>query len=201
MSNKKQNSPLVQSVLALDQHLSELERVGDKINSTDMTTDVDMEHMQKLLTRFAECGKGVSEQVMNLSRLLNEARQRAEDVSRNVSIQIERLNVRTTEQNEKMERFRLLGERVRELNAAISEFRRPKGQSLTEEDRAKLAASIPAFDAELSVLIEELLALGQSARDSRMKSLQKNAESLAQTLQSVRKKLVDWGPPEGGLPN
>jgi len=37
MSNKnKRGSPLVRSVLALDSYLSDLERVGTKINGTDM---------------------------------------------------------------------------------------------------------------------------------------------------------------------
>ena len=61
MSNKiKRDSPLVKSVMALDAHLNELERVGTKINSTDMTSDFDFDYIQKLMTRFAECGQGVS---------------------------------------------------------------------------------------------------------------------------------------------
>ncbi len=57
MSNKsKRDSPLVQSVLALDSYLSELERVGTKINGTDMSADFDGEYIQKLITRFTECG-------------------------------------------------------------------------------------------------------------------------------------------------
>ena len=106
MSNKaKQDSALVKSVLALDGHLSELERVGTKINSTDMTSDFDVEYIQKLMTRFAECGKGVSDEVSNLSTHLQEARARAEAVAQGVSGQAEVLNNRRSEQNEKLEKF------------------------------------------------------------------------------------------------
>src|SRR5438045_2901319 len=79
------DSPLVKSVLALDSYLAELERVGGKINSTDMASHFDVEHIQKLMTRFAECGKGISEQVVNFSAQLQEAQRRAETVAQGVS--------------------------------------------------------------------------------------------------------------------
>src|SRR5438128_9573312 len=123
MSNKsKRDSPLVKSVLALDNYLTELERVGTRINSTDMTFDFDPEYIQKLMTRFAECGQGVSEEVTNLSTQLQEAQARAEAVAQGVSRQAELLNIRRNEQNEKLEQFRILGEKVRDMNSVISQF-------------------------------------------------------------------------------
>jgi chromosome segregation ATPase len=195
MTNKiNRDSPLVKSVLALDNHLVELERVGTKINSTDMTSDFDLEYIHKLMTRFAECGQGISEEVTNLSTQLQEAQARAEAVAQGVSKQAELLNIRRNEQDAKLEEFRVLGEKVRDLNAVISQFRPPQGDALTNEDRAKLASNVPAFDAQLAALIEELQNLRSSARDSRMKALEKNAESLAQSLQAARKKLRDLNP-------
>jgi oligoendopeptidase F len=194
MSNKaKRDSLLVKAVLALDDQLTELERVGTKINSTDMTSDFDPEFIQKLMTRFAECGKGISEEVTNLSARLQEAQERAQAVAQGVSRQAELFSVRRKEENEKLEEFRILGEKVRDLNAAIGQFRRPRGEGMTAEDRAKLTSNIPAVEAQVADLIDELQKLRQSARNSRMKSLEKNAESLTQTLQAVRKKLADLG--------
>lgn len=183
MSNKnKDQSPLVKSVLALDNYLSELERVGTKINSTDMTSDFDIEFVHKLMTRFAECGQGISEEVTNLSRHLQEAQARAETIAQGVSQQAGRFQERRKEQDEKLDQFRVLGERVRELNAAIGEFRRT-------EDRTKLAANLPPLQTQVTSLIDDLQKLRQSARDSRMRALEKNAESLVQTLQAVHQKL------------
>ena len=195
MSNKsKQDSALVKCVLALDNYLSELERVGSKINSTDLTSDFDVEHIQNLMNLFAECGQGVTEEVANLSTQLQEARARAEAVAHGVAGHAELWNVRKNEQNEKLQRFRILGEKVRELNATIGQFKRPQGEGLTNEDREKLTCNIPALEAQLALLIEELEDLRKSARDSRMKTLEKNAESLAQSLQAVRKKLRGLSP-------
>jgi len=197
MSDKiKRDSPLVKCVLSLDEHLAELERVGTRINSTDMTAAIDVELIQKLMARFAECGQGISTEVANLSARLQEAQASAEIVARGVSAQAELFASRRNEHNEKLERFGFLGERVRDLNAAIGQFRPPQGQSLTAEDRGKLRSSLPAFEAKLSELIEELQDLRQSARDSNMKSLEKNAESLAQTLENARRKLSLLSKPE-----
>jgi hypothetical protein len=114
-----------------------------------MTSDFDVEYIQKLMTRFAECGQSVSEEVTHLSTQLHEARARAEAVAQGVSGQAELFNNRRNEQNEKLEKFRILGDKVRELTAAISQFRRPHRQGLTDEDRAKLTANIPALEAQL----------------------------------------------------
>src|SRR5438128_9389895 len=101
MSNKSiPDSPLVKYVLVLDSYLTELERVGTKINSTDMTSDFDVEYIQKLMTRFAECGQDVSEEVTTLSTQLQEAQARAEAVAQGVPSQAELFNRRRNEQNE-----------------------------------------------------------------------------------------------------
>jgi chromosome segregation ATPase len=181
MSNKaKRESPLVQAVLALDEHLAELERIGMKINSTDMNDDIDVEFIQKLMGKFAECGQGIATEVANFSTHLQEAQIRSQAIADGVGRQAELFKVRRDEQNEKLEQFRVLGEKVRDLNAEISRFR---------DDRAQLVANIPHLETQLSVLIDELNNLRQSARGSRMKALEKSAESLSQTLQAVRKKL------------
>jgi chromosome segregation ATPase len=202
MSKKlNRDSPLVKSVLALDGYLAELERIGTKINSTDMTSNFDVEYIQKLMARFAECGQGVSGEVTNLSTQLQEAQTRAEAVAQGVSRQAELLDKRRNEQDEKLEEFRILGERVRELNSVISRFRRPDGEGLTEQDRAELKSSVPTFQTHLAVLIEQLQKLQKSAKELRMKTLEKNAESLVQTLQAVRKKLDLLSPPAADGPN
>jgi chromosome segregation ATPase len=166
-----------------------LDRVGTKINSTDMTGDFDTEYIEKLMARFAECGQGVAGEVANLSTQLREAQVRAQAVAQQVTSQAELLGKRRAELNAKLEEFRVLGEKVRDLNEAISPFRRQQGEALTAEDRAKLASNIPEFEARLSAVIEELQNFRKSARDSRMRALERNAESLVQTLEAARKKL------------
>jgi uncharacterized phage infection (PIP) family protein YhgE len=188
----KRDSPLVDAVLALQNYLDELSRIGNKINSTDMTGDVDVEHVQKLMARFAECGRGVSEEVQNLSKELHHAQNSAEVIAEGVSRQAEVFKTRTIEQRAQFEKFEALGEKVRALNATMSEFRRPAGQGFSDDERSRISAKIPTFEQELVVLIAELQDLRDAARTSQMKKLEKDAESLAQTLQAVHAKLRDF---------
>jgi hypothetical protein len=176
----RKESPLVKSVLALDNHLSELERVGTKINSTDMTADFDVEFVQRLMTRFAECGQGASSEAANLFAQLQEVQTRAESIAQGVGRQAELFKARRKEHNDRMEEFRILGEKVRDLNTGIGQFR---------DDPTEFKARIPALEAQLIGLLEDLDKLRLSARDSRMRTLAKHAESLAQALQSAHKKL------------
>lgn len=190
MANKNQNdTPLVASVLALQNYLDELERVGARINSTDMTSDIDVEHVQKLLAHFAECGQGLSGELNNLSTQLVQARTRAEAVAEAVSRQADAFNIRRQELNEQFEKFRLLGEKVRQLNSAISQSLKTPGNGSPDPDSSILRSNIPDLEHQLTVLIGDLQELRSSARSARMKSLEKDAESLAQTLQAVQVKL------------
>jgi capsule polysaccharide export protein KpsE/RkpR len=185
----KRDSPLVASVLALQNHLDELERIGSKINATDMNAEVDVEYIRKLMSHFAECGQRVSEEVANLSTQLHQAQTSAQRIAEGVSRQAEAFKARSDEQNEQLEKFRILGERVRELNSSLSQFRRSHENGHAEQDRSVLASSIQSLERELVVLIKDLQELRNSARSSRMRQLEKESESLAQTLQAVHEKL------------
>lgn len=177
MNKPNQDSPLVAAVLALQETLNEFERVGQKITMADLTADVDVEYIQKLMARFSESGERISQEVANLSIHLQEARTRAEAVTENVSRQAQVFERRRNEIGKRLEQFRLIGERIRELNLTIR-------QSENAE-----TSDISALRGQLGSLIEEFQALKESARDSRMKALEKDAESLGQSLQALQARL------------
>ena len=172
----KHDSPLVTSVLRLDNHLAELERIGGKITSMGPGSDADIEHMQKLLSLFAECGEEISEEVKNLSSHLQQAQVRAEAVAREVSQQANALKARRDEQQQYLERLRRLGERVHELNATLTGDGKPKPE-------------ISVIEEQLTTLIGELRDLRSAAQTSRMNSLERTAETLAQSLQALQVRL------------
>jgi hypothetical protein len=183
MSNKaKRDTPMVHAVLALQEHLNELERIGTKINAADLTGELDADHIQKLLVRFAECGQGISDEITNFSVHLQEARAHAEVVAQGVSSQAEIFRTRREEQNAKMDQFNQLGERVQQLNASISRFKDPENQN---------SGGFGEYADQLAAIIKDLHELRDSARDSRMKSLEKKAQSLAQSLEAAHAKLRD----------
>lgn len=192
----KIESPLVRSVLALDSHLMELERVGERIIEARMKSEFDFEQVRKLMVRFAEYGEGISKEIGELSQHLNEARTRAESVAKAVSDKAELLKERTGAENDKYDQFRLLSEKVRDLNGRIGVLRPSKDANPSPAERLKLTEQLKAFEGEIEKLINEAEDIRRQAHEAKMKDLQSDADSLAQTLQAVQRKLksLDGGP-------
>lgn len=187
---EKTPSPLVKSVTALDAHFSELERLGNKINSLDMKSEFELAQAQKLMARFAECGNEVSAEVMNLSNYLSEARVKADALAQGVAEKASLLSSRKVNEAEKLEEFRQLGEKVRALVNDMHRLKRPEDAILSDEDRTQLAHDLAEFEKQLNPLIEQAQALRKEAHLARMKMLEQNADALAQTLLSARQKIT-----------
>ncbi|MNK82652.1 hypothetical protein D3C87_1024330 [compost metagenome] len=190
MTNKIKNpSPLVQAVLNLDNYLSEIVRLGVKIESMDLKSDFDYEQAQKLMNRFTECGQGVSEEVLNLSANLNEARAQAEAAAQVVAMRAEQLQVRQNVHQKKMDDFRSLGEKVRDLTLSLNDLKRPEGENLSEQEQAQVSVRLSDFQMKLQPLIEEARTLRKDAQGSKLKTLEQGADSLVQSLSAIGRKL------------
>ena len=113
-------SPLVESVMALDEHFAGLERIGEKIRSMPLKTETDQEQMRKMLTKFAEYGAGVSDEVSKLSFNLTEARKRAEVIATEVAGRAEELNGLSDTQQEVWNRLRSVTSKLQFINQPIS---------------------------------------------------------------------------------
>src|ERR1700733_8922629 len=171
MTDKNEmQSPLVQAVLALDEYFSELRRLGNKINSLDLKSRFECEQAQRLMNRFAECGEGISQEVIHLSQALNDVRAEAEGLAQGVAERSEILNALKTEEQTKMEKFRQLAEKVQMLNSEISQLRTPAGETLTNEQNATIRKSLAAFDVQIIPLIEQAREMRRDAHSSKMKN-------------------------------
>lgn len=190
MSNQIKNpSPLVEAVLKLDNYLSEIVRLGEKIESMDLKTDFDFEQAQKLMNHFTQCGQGVAEEVVQLSAKLNEARAKAEAAAQVVSARAEQIQARQNDHHQKMADFRALGDRVRDLTLSLNDLKRPEGEELTDDDRAHLSMRLSEFQIQLQPLIAEALKLKTEAQASRLKTLEQGADSLVQSLSAIGRRL------------
>jgi chromosome segregation ATPase len=185
----KEASLLVQTIVALDKYFSDLERIGTKLEENKLKSEGDFEHAAKLLALFAEAGQGVTFEVQRLSEHLNEARARASAVAERVGEKAEVVNNRNSDQNAKFEQFRQLGEKVRDFNLAVSQLRQPEGTEMSPEAKQQVSTRLLEFDSQLEPLIDEAVGILKYANEHKMKVLQQNADSLSQTLQSVRTKI------------
>lgn len=188
-SKLKNPSALVRAVLALDTHFSDLIRLGAKIESLDMESNFDFEQAQRCMDHFAKAGQGVSEEVVAMSQALNEARGQAEAAAQMVAARAELLQSRKNEVNAKMQEFRELGEKVRDLTVSLADLKRPEGEIVTEEDRARLAQRLSIVQLQIHPLIEKAQSLKKEAQTSKMKVLEQSADSLGQSLGAISQKL------------
>lgn len=190
MTNTIKNpSPLVETVLKLDGYLSEIVRLGGKIDEMELKSDFDYEQLQRLMSRFTECGEGVAEEIVKFSHHLNESRARAEEAAGRASVKAEALQARQDHHREKMTQFQALGDRVRELNTSLSDLRGLDDQGVSVDEQAKIVGRLSDFEERLRPLIEEAKSLRQEAHMSRMKILEQGADSLVQSLTSISRRV------------
>jgi len=186
---KKDLSPFGLSAVALDADFVELERLSRQIERIELDSDSGLERAQRLLVKFAECGQRVANGATGFSRVLEEARARAEKAAQVVSVRAAEVQERQQENDRMLERFRLLSQAVGQITALLAPFRKDAGSVLSQEDRVLIQQQIPEIDSQLGTLVEEAFKLKNDARDAKMRTLERNADSLAQTLTSARRKL------------
>ena len=180
----KDASPLVKAVLTLDDHFQNLVRLAE--------TDSDIEQARKLMGHFAQVGEAISGGVAELSTRLNEARTAAEEAANKVSAKADIIHNRQDDEAKKTEVFRSLAEKVNTLNQSLMEARpaMTSGEDLTDADRAKTLEAFNMIEAQLQPLIEEAEVLRDQAQQSKMKSLEQQASSLASHLINVKQKIA-----------
>jgi hypothetical protein len=185
----KNLSSFGQAALALDNEFSELERLGAQIDKLVITSDSGLERSRQLLAKFGECGQRIAEGVQTLAKTLEDARARAEKAAMLVTARAGKVEERHHESERMFERFRVLGESVRKVTGAVASLKKPKGEKLSEDEKTQLPKQLGQFDGQLADLIEQAQALKDDARTANMKSLERNADALGQSLQSARRKL------------
>ncbi len=194
IKKNKTQSPLVQSVLNLDGHFADLERLSARIEEIELKSEFDFTQARQLLGRFAECAQSVSTEIVDLVGFINEARIRAETAGKIVAAKAEQLQELQDKQDDKMKAFHVLAEKVATLNENLKSLKKPNGEELSESERILLVNKFGELKLQLEPLIEEAVAIKNEARTSKMKVLEQNADSLSQSLTAVKQKLTAFQP-------
>lgn len=194
-SKYKDLSPLVQSVLALDERFAEMERLSQRIDEVELKSDFDFNQARRLMARFSECANSIHGDVAALSEQLNAARVRGEAAAAKVAAKADTIQSRQTDEDKKMEEFKALANKVHALGQAMRELKRPEGEVLSEDQRVQLTARLTELDLQLAPLIEEARSFKKEAQAMKMKVLEQNADSLSQSLTAVRQKLSAFTQP------
>jgi hypothetical protein len=189
IKTNKNPSALVQSVVQLDQHFSDLIRLGARIDEMDLKSNFDYEQADRLIAHFAETGQEVSNKIRVMSAALNDARSQAETAAERVAARAEQLQARKNEIQMKMDQFRLLGEKVARLTESLSDLKQPGEDLTSEQGQAVLTSRLANFELLLHPLIEEAKTLKEVAQSSKIKALEQSADSMRQSLIAVSQKL------------
>lgn len=194
--NPKNLSPFALSALALDEEFSQLERLSGELDRLPIDTDNGLERGRLLLTRFSECGQRVGENIQVLAKELTEAQVRAQAAAQTVSARADLIQARQQEANVLSERFKTLGEKVRKVTETVGQLKVTGKAELAGEEKALLSQHLPELDSRLGTLVDEANLIKIAAKATQLKSLERDADAMAQSIQSVRRKLgslVDLG--------
>jgi chromosome segregation ATPase len=142
-----------------------------------------------LLGKFGDCSSRIGSEIQALASSLEDSRGRAEKAAESAARRAASIQERLNRTNSLNERFKSLAEMVRMVSDGIAQFKKPGGQQMTDEERKFLSGKLPELDAQMSDLGLQAQKLKAEARQENMRMLERNADSLGQTLESARLKL------------
>ena len=179
--NPKELSVFAQSALTLDQDFLQLESLGKQLDEADLETEFGLNQAKKLLAHYGECGERIGAEIQALAKALEDARIQAEDGAARVANRAVLIQKRYDEKEGLLRRFQSLGEMARTLTQSVNQ--------LTQDGRVALTEHLPELQGNLDALLEDAKKIRSEAQQSKMKSLEKDAEAFAQMLASVRNRL------------
>lgn len=188
----KNLSPFGLCALKLDNDFTELDQLKGQIEKLSLDSDYGLDRAKQLLIKFSECSGRITDGLQMFAKELAEARGRAEASAAAVSERATLIQERQNVCHGLHERFQNLASMVKKLSTNMEGLKRPKAGELSPEEKTFLATHLPLIDSQLGVLADESGKLRDDARQAKMKSLEKKAESLGQTLFSARRKLTSF---------
>lgn len=189
-TEKKELSVFAQAAMALDADFTTLAVTSAELERLDIQSDAGLKRGKILLARFAECGQRVGANIQALSGALNQAQADASGAAKIVSDKAAAIQERQQHEDSLLHRFNFLNETLRKFNEAVTKLRDlSKGEGGTGGEGAFIAEHVPGLSAKLGELVEEVGKIEADAKAANMKTLQKDANSLGQSMQSMRRKL------------
>lgn len=173
-------SEFLKSAIKLDQSFTELTNLSLQLEAAELNTEYGMNQARKILGKFSECGQRVGEEIQLLAKNLEDSRQGAESAAQAVSERAQLVQKRH-ETNEKIfTRFQELGGSVRVVTNSLSTI---------PQDQEALSNYLMPLLMQLDRLFEESDRIKYEAQYSNLRTLEKDADSMSQTIRSLRAKL------------
>lgn len=188
IKNSDTLSPFLQSALTLDQRFNEILSMSQQLDEVNLDTEFGMNQARKILVKFGETGEKLGDAIQQLANGLNEAKEAAEQATQNIASRAQAIQARH-DQNESIAlRFRTLGDGMQSLSFHVAQLMTEK-KALSDEEKAALGGQVPQIVSQLGILLEEAVRIKADAKNANLKSLERDAGSLGQSIQAMRDKL------------
>lgn len=185
----KSQSEFARIALALDADFAAFERLARELDLLALKSDKGIERAETLLIQADKASQAIGKGMVDLGAALELSRSRTERAAQVISEKAEAVRERQEEVTTLVDRFRSLGGMVKSLTEAIPELKKPNGGELTQEESEILANSLPAFNEQVERLVDEARKLMDDAHAANLKILERNADSLRQSLQGAHHRL------------
>jgi hypothetical protein len=185
----KNLSKFAQAALDLDANFQEFERLAGQVEREDVQSDTGFERASKILAKLDATGQKIGTGMIALSEALEESRASTERAANIANARAVAVEERQALSEQMIERLRFLGETVRSITESVNSMRQP-AEMITAEEREILARQLPEFHVQLGKLVDEVQKLKVDAGAAHMRSLEKSADALRQSLQAARHRLM-----------
>jgi hypothetical protein len=183
-------SPFGRLALKLDRELSELARAGDQIGRVNLDSDNGLDEGVRILNRVAQLGESAAATMQEFSKSLDEAREKAEAATQLVAERAQIIKRRRQREDELREQLTQVKEGIKTLGAGLAGFNKPEKGELTEDSKRRIAAELERLQAPMTRCIEAAQAVKAEASRSNFKRLERQADSVIDSLQASRRKIV-----------
>jgi methyl-accepting chemotaxis protein len=185
---KHEPSALTEAATAFDGELATYARLGKLFLETPLSSVKHLERANQTLAEIAACEERLQAAGQALVIALTAARQRQEELAKDVVAHVPALQARNQRLQQLMGELGGLAGEVSGLNQHIS--RRSENGDATQPPTAEDARDVSATILALSERAEQL---AHAARDAELEELHTQAHSLHQRLQAIGKKLQKAG--------
>jgi phage-related protein len=186
---QKNLSPFAEVALQLDAEFAEILRLSDQLEQLDVESEFGLEQAKKILLRFSENGARAGESMHALAKHLNDLRERSEVAAKTMAERAQIVEKFHAKQQNLLSQFQLLGNAVRAVTQGIGELRKSDAKQLSDSEKAQVKEQLPELTSKLALLIDQSKNLKVDAQAAKLKSLEKNAHALSQTLANAQNKL------------
>ncbi len=177
-------SEFARAALALDVRFEEFCRLSAELERVSIDSDSGLERARILLKDLNECREGFTPASQDMARALEGARQGTAEAAEKVEKREHAVQDRVSQVDQMLGRYRLLGDTVRRVTSAVAGLKQSPEGGLSADERSLLASKMPEINTQMTVVVDEAKRLMDDARAANMKILERNCDSLRQTVQA-----------------